>query len=267
MSFDSRFDARWKNVISPAISQILANDIPLQPYRVDLTSASDSILTEILDHIARCRVFVADITALDQLNNRAIRNPNVFYEIGLAHAIRLPEEVLLFKSDDLNLNFDISNVRVHQYDPDVNPEEARKFVIRTVINSLCELDIKRNLAVRQAAERLDYESWCVLAEARQLGGITSPLRQTMGQALSAGARLNAIARLLDLGAIQTEFMKITTETFSTDLSASAEKLVTYVASPFGSVLFDYIGEKMGLSDPLLRDKLELLAKDDDKHSQ
>lgn len=266
MSFDKRFDARWKNVINPALSGIQFNDIPLEPYRVDLTSASDSILTEILDQIARCRVFVADITALDQLNSRAVRNQNVFYEIGLAHATRIPEEVLIFRSDDFDLAFDISNVRVHHYDPDDNPEESRMFVANTVIHSLRELDLKRNLAVRQAAQRLDYESWIVLAEVQKQGGVTSPPRQTMGQALSAGARLDAIARLLDLGAIQTEFIKITDETFSTDLDASAERLLRYVASPFGNVLFDYIvDEKMGLTYPELRNKLEQLAKEDDKH--
>lgn len=82
MSFDKRFDPRWNNVIKPALSLVQFNNVPLEPHRVDLTNASDSILTEILDNIARCRVFVADITALDQVNNRAIRNQNVFYEIG-----------------------------------------------------------------------------------------------------------------------------------------------------------------------------------------
>jgi len=267
MSFDSRFDDRWKNVISPAISQILVNDIPLQPHRVDLTSASDSILTEILDHIARCHVFVADITALEQLNNRAIRNQNVFYEIGLAHATRLPEEVILFRSDDFNLAFDISNVRVHNYDPDGNPEEARKLVYNKVVKSLRELDLKRNLAIRQAAERIDYESWWVLMEAVWQGGVISPPRQTFGQALSAGARLDAIKRLLDLGAIQTEFMKVTNETFSTELDTSAVKFVRYVASPFGSILLKYIYENMGFTDPKIRDKLEQLINGDDKDLQ
>jgi hypothetical protein len=266
MSFDTRFDARWINVLGPALSRIQVNGTPLDPHRVDLTRASDSVLTEILDSIARCRVFVADISALDQLNQRAIRNANVFYEIGLAHATRLPEEVLLFRSDDFELAFDISNVRVHRYDPDGNPEEARKTVTETVISSLRELDLKRNLAVRRAAQSLDYESWFVLAEAQQQGGVTPPPRRTMGQVLSVGARLDAIARLLDLGAIRTEFLRVTAETFATDLDVPPEQLVRYVATPFGSVLFDYVIEQMGVTDPELRDKLQRMAQDDDKHS-
>jgi hypothetical protein len=88
----------------------------------------------------------------------------------------------------------------------------------------------------------------------------------MGQVLSVGARLDAIARLLDLGAIRTEFLRVTAETFATDLDVPPEQLVRYVATPFGSVLFDYVIEQMGVTDPELRDKLQRMAQDDDKHS-
>lgn len=267
MSFDKRFDARWKNVIRPALSNILLNDMPLEPHRVDLTNAGDSILTEILDHISRCRVFVADITALDQLKKRAIRNQNVFYEIGLAHAIRLPEEVLLFRSDNFDLAFDISTVRVHHYDPDGNPEEAQKLLANIVANSLRELDLKRNLAIRHAAERLDYQSWMLLLDIQLQNGVTSPPLQTMGDVLAAGARLDSIARLLDIGAIQAEFIKFTHDNFPSDLNGPGEKIIRYVSSPFGKVLFDYTIEKSGFTDPMVRKKLNSLADLDRKKSQ
>ncbi len=118
MSFDPSFDARWPHVLAPAVRAVLVNDRPLDPHRVDLRRVSDSILTEILDGIARCRVFLADLTSFGEINGRAVRNANVMYEVGLAHAVRQPEEVLLFRSDDLDLLFDITNVRVHRYDPD-----------------------------------------------------------------------------------------------------------------------------------------------------
>lgn len=266
MSFDKRFDSRWENVLSPALSRIQVNETSLEPHRVDLTRASDSILTEILDQIAHCRVFIADISAIDQLNQRAIRNANVFYEVGLAHATRLPEEVILFRSDNFELAFDISNVRVHSYDPDGHPEEAQKFVVETVISSLRQLDLKRSLAIRKAAESLDYESYNVLADAQHQSGVTPPPRRNMGEALAAVARLDAITRLLELGAIRTDFFRITDEFFTTDMrNLSEENLVRYIATPFGAVLFKYIVEQMGLSDPKLKDKLEHLAQEDNKN--
>ncbi len=75
---------------------------------------SDSILTEILDGIGRCRAFLADISLIGEIENTPIRNANVLYEVGLAHAVRLPQEVLLFRSDDRPLMFDMANIRVNR---------------------------------------------------------------------------------------------------------------------------------------------------------
>jgi hypothetical protein len=103
MSFDSRFDRRWNEVIVPAVRRICvrtgATETRLEPHRVDLRTASDSILTEILDGIGRCRAVVADITSIGHIEGRPVRNANVLYEVGLAHASRLPEEVIIFRSD------------------------------------------------------------------------------------------------------------------------------------------------------------------------
>jgi hypothetical protein len=102
MSFDPAFDARWSTVLQPALKcVVLENGIPLDPFRVDLSRSSDAILTEVLQAIADSAVIIADITALHELNRRPVRNGNVMYEVGLAHAARLPEEVLLFRSDSL----------------------------------------------------------------------------------------------------------------------------------------------------------------------
>ena len=56
MSFDSRFDQRWNEVIAPAIRQVLRDEVPLEPLRVDSRKVSDSILTEILDEISKSRL-------------------------------------------------------------------------------------------------------------------------------------------------------------------------------------------------------------------
>lgn len=86
MSFHPRFDARWEEVIAPAIRSVCINDVPLEAHRVDMQSASDSILKEVLDGIAGCCIFIADITAIGEVDGKAVRNSNVMYEVGLAHA-------------------------------------------------------------------------------------------------------------------------------------------------------------------------------------
>jgi hypothetical protein len=276
MSFNARFDHRWTHVLKPAIESIALNNQPLQAHRADSSLSGDSVLTQILDDIARCRLFVADITALGQLghdddnndnknnkNRYVVRNQNVFYEVGLAHAVRLPEEVLLFRSDDEPLAFDISNVRVHSYDPDGNPDGARAVVQDVIAGSIRELDLRKQLSIRRAAEGLDYESLFVLAEAQGLAGVRSPARRSVRDALSAGPRLDSISRLLEIGAIQSRFAHFTTLTLQSSEQVDAEELVRYHATPFGGALFDHVVEEMGLTTQEVGDELERRARLDD----
>ncbi len=141
MSFDPRLDNRWHNVIFPAVAEVNVDGVNLEAHRVDIRSVSDSILTEILSGIGSALLVFGDITSLDNLNGVPLRNPNVFYEIGIAHATRLPEEVLLFRSDDGPLLFDVANIRVNRYDPDVNPTEARDHVRNIVSEAIRRLTL------------------------------------------------------------------------------------------------------------------------------
>ena len=260
MSFDERFDARWNAVIAPGIRAVRVNDIPLEPHRVDLRIASDSILTEILEGIGRCRVFVADITCIGELNGRALRNANVMYEVGLAHAVRLPEEVILFRSDCKELIFDVANVRVHPYDPDGSPESARLFVRDTILQSLREVDLKKGFAVRKAAESLDLHSLKLLVEANIKHVVHHPPTRTMGQALGGIARSQAIARLLDMGALRAEVVRLTPELLARTDQPPDEEFVSYRITAFGKAIALYVVDKMGVLSKDLQQSLESLEK-------
>ena len=76
------FNKRWESVIAPAIQSVEKNDVSLEPYRVDISRVSDSILTEILTDISRSLVIFADVTSLGKIENKPIRNGNVMYEVG-----------------------------------------------------------------------------------------------------------------------------------------------------------------------------------------
>ncbi len=203
MSFDPRFDGRWREVIAPAVRSVAVNERALEPVRVDMRKISDSILTEILDGISRCRLIIADISPIGEIDGRAVRNANVMYELGLAHATRQAEEVLVFRSDDRELLFDIANVRVHRYDPDGAPNTARDVVAQASTESLREVDLKRGLAVRAAAQSLSFPGWWILLENRR-GPFRHPSTRTMGEALGSISRAQAIGRLLEIGAIQAD---------------------------------------------------------------
>lgn len=267
MSLDPRFDRRWSEVIAPAVGRVRVNETRLVPHGVDLRTASDSILTEILDGIGRCRVFLADITSIGHVEGRPVRNANVLYEVGLAHASRLPEEVIIFRSDGDDLLFDITNVRVHRYDPDGTPDDARDQVTKVISDALKELDLKRHLAVRRAAESLDFASWMFLWRARGEGSVHHPLTQTVRQALGAVGPTQAIARLLEVGALRAEFARITPELLARPDEGRAEELLSYQITPFGLAFVAFGAQTMGLLDEGVRDLMEKrIASVEDKTS-
>ena len=248
MSFDDRFQARWENVISPAIRNVEVNDTPLEPDRVDSRRIGDSILTEILGGVTNDRLIFADVTTLTNVDGRPIRNGNVMYEIGLAHAVRLPEEVLIFRSDTDQLLFDVANVRVNSYDPDGDPAHARSQISDAIVESLKELDLKRNLAVKSAAQSLDFTGWWVLSMAATKDGVHHFQTKTMGQALGNAANNAAIVRLLEFGALKTDYVKITSELLR-ESDASAAQLLKYKATEFGKAILEYAATEMVGASP------------------
>lgn len=256
MSFDPRFDARWSKVIVPGIRSVQVNGKSLEPVRVDVRRISESILTEILSGIANCRLFLADVTTIAHAEGRPVRNGNVMYEVGIAHAVRLPEEVLLFRSDDDVLLFDVANVRVNPYAPHEKPEEAKSLISDTIIAALRELDLRRHIAVRRAAESLDFPSWWLLAEAQSEKGIRHPEMRTMGQALGNASRVAAISRLLELGAIRTMYLGLTPEKFKEIKDSPDTPILTYECTEFGKAVFAEGIRRMGISSPEMMVVLE-----------
>jgi len=237
MSFDRRFAHRWSAVIEPGVRHVRTNGRALEPVRVDARRISNSIVTEILAGIARSRLILADITTLEYMADTPIRNGNVMYEVGIAHALRLPEEVLLFRSDDDHLLFDVSNVRVNKYAPDEKPDEARILVSDSIVEALRELDLRRGLAVAKAVESLDLPCWRLLARVQKGKKIQHPEPKTVGEAITAARDSAAIQHLLELGAIRASYLDLTAATYQAIKSSHDKHFLTYECTEFGEALF------------------------------
>ncbi len=250
MSFSSAFDFRWKNVIKPGVNRVAPNDKKLEAYRVDTKKVSDSILTEILTGISKSRLVIADITTIGQVDGKPVRNGNVLYEVGLAQAVRLPEEVLLFRSDDDPLLFDVSNIRVNSYDPDNEPEKAQETIIDAIVSAYKTIDQRKHLTVQRLAETLDYPSWWTLSIAHGQGGISHPHQKSLGQFLSTFSQTQAISRLLELGVLKTKFQEVTPEKLEIDGdSNSAELIMRYESTELGAAVFKYAANELGILRP------------------
>jgi len=254
MSFDPCFDRRWHEVIDPGIRNVSVNDKRLEAVRVDTRKVSDSILTEILTGVANSRLVLADITTIGHLDERPVRNGNVMYEVGLAQAVRLPEEVILFRSDDDALLFDTSNIRINRYAPDDTPDQARSQVSDAIIAAIQELDLRRHMAVQKAVESLDFPSWWLLMKSKD--GIAHPEMRTVGQLVGNLERTNAIKRLLELGAIMTSYLKMTPELLNKIGDSTDVPLLKYQCTAFGEAIVREGADRIGLFSPEIRTLLE-----------
>lgn len=79
------------------------------------------------------------------------------YEVGIAHSRRLPAEVILFRSDNDHLMFDLANIRVNPYNPDGKPHEAKLFVKEALKSAINEIDHQRHFSVQRAVDSLTHD--------------------------------------------------------------------------------------------------------------
>ena len=112
MTFDARYESRYKDIIRPAIESVDYRGRPLIASRVDESKSGDSILTEIICGICEARLVLADVSDLSEgsRDTTPMRNGNVMYELGLAHAVKSPGKVLIVRDDSKPLLFDVSSV-------------------------------------------------------------------------------------------------------------------------------------------------------------
>jgi len=91
----------YDKIYKPAIEKA-----GLTPVRADAEIfGTGKIMDQVWRGISAAKVLVAELTK---------RNPNVFYELGLAHALKKP--VVLVSSNEDDVPFDLQHIRVIYYD-------------------------------------------------------------------------------------------------------------------------------------------------------
>src|SRR5499433_4514575 len=103
------FDAVYGELIKPAVEAA-----GLTPLRADEERAGGIIHKPMFERLILCEYAVADLTTA---------NANVFYELGLRHAVRPWSTVLLF-AEGGRLPFDVAPLRALPYQ--LTPEGAPK---------------------------------------------------------------------------------------------------------------------------------------------
>jgi hypothetical protein len=91
-------DLFLNHLVEPALEEF-----DLKVVRADLIGESGMINSQVLEHILKARLVIVDLS---------FQNPNVFYELAIRHACKLPIVQIIRKSD--KIPFDVDQVRTIQ---------------------------------------------------------------------------------------------------------------------------------------------------------
>lgn len=100
MPFRDWFDGYYSGIYCPAIKSA-----GLEAQRADDLYAPNNVVSDIWKFTKEADIVLADLTG---------KNPNVFYELGLAHAISKP--VILVTESEEDIPFDLRAIRIIKYD-------------------------------------------------------------------------------------------------------------------------------------------------------
>ncbi len=117
MPFDPKFKTVYFKGIKPAVKKA-----KLISKRADEIFAPKPIVQDIWEYINRATLIIADVTE---------RNPNVFYEVGLSHAI--PKRLIILTQKKEDVPFDIQHIRWILYK---NDGKGRKVLSGKLYNAI-----------------------------------------------------------------------------------------------------------------------------------
>jgi hypothetical protein len=190
MPFGNEHDKRYDFIYKPAIESLEFNS-----KRADNLYRPSPIIKDIWEYINKSKILLADITGL---------NPNVMYELGLAHAIAKP--VIIISDTIESVPFDLRYLRILIYDLK-NPnwaEELKNSIsnsIQEIIASPTDSILSAFLKLRPRVEETDQISvelieikQLILSQLHNFNPIENkpqkrPLTETYAEALADSNRL------------------------------------------------------------------------------
>lgn len=136
MPFAAPLGDYYSKIYKPAIEKA-----GLRPVRADADIfGTGKIIDQIWAGINSARVLVAELTT---------RNPNVFYELGLAHALEKP--VVLVSSNEADIPFDLKHIRVIYYDM-TDPFWGSKLLDKVAENILSAIEHPEEAVLKRSLQ-------------------------------------------------------------------------------------------------------------------
>lgn len=110
MPFREPFETLYRDVILP-----VAEDVGFDVVKVDEIFTPGVILNDIQQQIEQAQAVVAEIST---------QNPNVFYELGYAHALKKPAVLLVRRQEGADMPFDVRSYRAIFYDDSIGGKKT-----------------------------------------------------------------------------------------------------------------------------------------------
>ena len=135
------FDRIFDHIIAPAIEKA-----GLRPLRADQEMSGGLIHQAMFERLLACEYAIADLTSA---------NPNVYYELGVRHAVR-PWSTVLMCADKTRLPFDVEPLRALLYSIDDSGLSPKKYLIERLILEAQRILFYERPSVKELAYELGF---------------------------------------------------------------------------------------------------------------
>jgi len=129
MPFEEPFNGIYEAIIKPAIE---GPKVGMTCKRADDIYGTRAVMEDVWEYVNKAAVIVAELTG---------RNPNVFYELGLSHAVGT--ETILITQDASEIPFDLKHLRCIVYE---NNARGHKKLARDLIQTI--LAVRKPISAR-----------------------------------------------------------------------------------------------------------------------
>ncbi|MDM0002803.1 hypothetical protein QTI24_29725 [Variovorax sp. J22P240] len=228
------FDRVYRDIIRPAVQGLAERHLYIDCVRCDEVERAGLIHERMLEYIADADIAVVDITTA---------NPNVFYELGVRHALRDRVTVLIRRKGTDN-PFNIGGMTTIEYDlDDPSAQQARDAIANFVSNGL----------LSGAKDSLVYSVLPGLKAGRESKAITNSGMQDYAVPHAEGKRIGIVCgdlRDVNLGADLVDR--------PIDIWVSSENIGMQMARPHDpsiSGLIRYLGSRRDDTGTVLEDTI------------
>lgn len=139
------FRALHDTVIKPTL-----RELEYEVLRADDITKSGAITRDIVEHLATADLVIADLTDL---------NPNVFYELGIRHALRGQGTVMIVDTSRTEVPFDLKPYRVIEFNPNslMSVQSLRDMLIKFVSTSSPDVRVPKDNPVHDFLSALPVD--------------------------------------------------------------------------------------------------------------